>query len=150
MNNSGSVVPRILSRFSLSLEDLLVICDTMDLPPGVLRLKMRGSSAGQKGLHSIISVLGTGDFMRLYIGIGRPGAGAEGAGSAGEPGAGASGRGSDVISHVLGVPGGGDALAIAGAVERAAGAVLRLLAVPPELVMNEINARESNTHEINT
>lgn len=145
MNNSGLVVPRILSRLSLSLENLLVICDTMDLPPGALRLKMRGSSAGQKGLRSIISVVGTGDFMRLYIGIGRPGAGAACSDSAGEPE-----RGSDVISHVLGVPEGGDARAIAGAVERAAGAVLRLLAVSPDVVMNEVNTRENNTHEINT
>jgi PTH1 family peptidyl-tRNA hydrolase len=130
MNNSGSVVPLILSRFSLSLENLLVICDTMDLPPGTLRLKMRGSSGGQKGLKSIIGVLGTENFMRLYIGIGRPGMGTAGEGCPNE-----------VISHVLGTPEGGDARAIAGAARRAAQAVLRLLVTPPEGVMNEINTR---------
>lgn len=123
MNNSGSVVPRILSRFSLSPENLLVICDTMDLPPGTLRLKTRGSSAGQKGLKSIISVLGTEDFMRIYIGVGRPGPGVT------------------VISHVLGTADEGDARAIAAAAERAALAVLKLLATPPEGVMNEVNTR---------
>jgi PTH1 family peptidyl-tRNA hydrolase len=123
MNNSGSVVPGILSRLSLSLENLLVICDTMDLPPGALRLKTKGSSGGQKGLESIISVLGTGDFMRIYIGVGRPA------------------QGSDVVSHVLGTPEGGEAQAIADAARRAAQAVLRLLSSPPEGVMNEINTR---------
>jgi PTH1 family peptidyl-tRNA hydrolase len=123
MNGSGSVVPRILSRFSLSPENLLVICDTMDLPPGALRLKTRGSSAGQKGLKSIISVLGTEAFMRIYIGVGRPAPGTE------------------AVSHVLGVPEGRDAADIADAARRAAQAVLRLLACPPEGVMNEINTR---------
>jgi PTH1 family peptidyl-tRNA hydrolase len=123
MNNSGAVVPRILSRFSLTPENLLVICDTMDLPAGTLRLKMKGSSAGQKGLASIIAVLGTENFMRLYIGIGRPGPAA------------------DVLSHVLGVPEGEDAKAISSAAALAAEAALKLLATPPEGVMNEINAR---------
>jgi PTH1 family peptidyl-tRNA hydrolase len=121
MNRSGEVVPRILSRFSLKPENLLVLCDTMDLPAGALRLKTKGSSAGQKGLKSIISVLETEDFMRLYIGVGRPA------------------PGTDVLSHVLGMPEGEEAAAIALASGRAAQAVLRLLAEPPESVMNEIN-----------
>ena len=87
MNNSGEVLPLILARLGLGPENLLVFCDTMDLPPGALRLKMKGSSAGQKGLASIIRVLGTECFMRIYIGVGRPAAG------------------EDVIPHVLGEPG---------------------------------------------
>jgi PTH1 family peptidyl-tRNA hydrolase len=121
MNNSGDVLPRILSRFSLKPENLVVLCDTMDLPAGALRLKLKGSSAGQKGLKSIISVLGTEDFMRLYIGVGRPA------------------PGTDVLSHVLGAPVGEDAAAITLASGRAAQAVLKLLAFAPESVMNEIN-----------
>jgi PTH1 family peptidyl-tRNA hydrolase len=121
MNKSGAVVPRILSRFSLGPENLLVLCDTMDLPAGTLRLKMKGSSGGQKGLASVISVLGTENFMRLYIGIGRPAG--------------------DTISHVLGIPEEEDACSISAAAGRAAEAALRLLVTPPEGVMNEINAR---------
>ncbi|MCL1817892.1 MAG: aminoacyl-tRNA hydrolase [Spirochaetaceae bacterium] len=123
MNNSGEVLPRILSRLGLEPANLLVLCDTMDLPPGALRLKTRGSSAGQKGLASIIRVLGTECFMRVYIGVGRPAAG------------------EDVVAHVLGAPDEEDAAALARAVDRAAQAALSLLTVPPEGVMNEINSR---------
>jgi PTH1 family peptidyl-tRNA hydrolase len=123
MNKSGEVLPRILSRLSLGVENLLVFCDTMDLPAGTLRLKMKGSSAGHRGLASVIGVLGTENFMRMYIGVGRPGAG------------------SDVISHVLGSFSGEEAEAVAASARRAAGAALRLLVDAPEGVMNEINTR---------
>jgi PTH1 family peptidyl-tRNA hydrolase len=123
MNRSGEVLPRILARLGLDRENLVVLCDTMDLPPGVLRLKTRGSSAGQKGLASVISVLGTENFMRIYIGVGRPAAG------------------TDVIAHVLGEPGEEEAAALARAADRAAGAALMLLEAAPEDVMNEINSR---------
>jgi PTH1 family peptidyl-tRNA hydrolase len=121
MNRSGEVLPRILLRLSFGAENLLVFCDTMDLPPGALRLKTKGSSAGHGGLKSVIGVLGTENFMRIYIGVGRPGAG------------------SDVISHVLGTPEDGAAALIAQAAGRAARAALRLLEISPEGVMNEIN-----------
>lgn len=73
MNLSGVAVKVLLKRYKSDLTDLLVVCDDMDLELGRLKLKASGSSAGQKGLASIIEYLGSNSFSRLRIGIGRPG-----------------------------------------------------------------------------
>jgi PTH1 family peptidyl-tRNA hydrolase len=54
------------------LSDLLVIYDDLDLPLGKIRLRQSGSSGGHKGMNSIISALGSEDFPRIRVGIGRP------------------------------------------------------------------------------
>jgi len=72
MNRSGYAVARLVEFFKLEPEHLLVICDDLNLPVGRLRLRARGSAGGQKGLNDIIRQLGTQDFCRLRIGIGRP------------------------------------------------------------------------------
>jgi len=72
MNASGSAVLEMVEQFSISPQELLVICDCLDLPLGALRLRRRGSSGGHHGLDSIIDALGTDDFPRLRVGIGRP------------------------------------------------------------------------------
>jgi PTH1 family peptidyl-tRNA hydrolase len=54
------------------LSDFLVIYDDMDLPLGKIRLRQNGSSGGHKGMNSIISALGSEDFPRIRVGIGRP------------------------------------------------------------------------------
>ncbi|MGM0651428.1 MAG: aminoacyl-tRNA hydrolase [Bacillota bacterium] len=72
MNRSGLAVSELLRYYKFSPEELLVICDDLDLPPGVIRLKGRGGSAGHRGIQSIIHSLGTSDFARLRIGIGKP------------------------------------------------------------------------------
>ena len=69
MNRSGT----ILSYFQRPLS--VVVCDQMDLPPGTIRIRKSGSSAGHRGLSSIIEHKGDGEFVRIYIGIGRPLAG---------------------------------------------------------------------------
>lgn len=72
MNDSGDSV-RALARLSnVAPERILVICDDLDIPFGRLRLREKGGSGGQRGLRSIINQLGTEDFPRLRIGIGRP------------------------------------------------------------------------------
>lgn len=72
MNCSGDIFPKILQQHDMDPSNLLVVCDNMDLEVGTARLKLKGSSAGQKGLQSIIRKLGTDQFMRLYIGVGKP------------------------------------------------------------------------------
>ncbi len=71
MNLSGKAVQSVLTTYKLSdLSNLLVIYDDIDLPFGALRLRERGSHGGQKGMKSIITTLGTGEFPRLRVGIG--------------------------------------------------------------------------------
>jgi len=122
MNNSGDVFPALLRR--RRAHTLLVICDNLDLPAGACRLRRRGSSAGHKGLESIIRRTGSGDFMRLYIGIGHPG------------------RTEEVVDHVLSAPGEAEAALIGRGLERAADAVLRLPVEGPERVMNGLNQQK--------
>ena len=72
MNLSGQAVSSLVRYYKVPLENLLVIHDDLDLPLGTLRLRPGGGSAGQKGLGSTIQQLGTQQFSRLRIGIGRP------------------------------------------------------------------------------
>jgi PTH1 family peptidyl-tRNA hydrolase len=69
MNASGEAISALLKKLNLAAEDLLVVSDEIDLPVGVLRLKPKGSSGGQKGLKSVEAMLGTRDFARLRVGI---------------------------------------------------------------------------------
>lgn len=69
MNNSGDIA-RYFSSYDV--ERLIVVCDNLDLPVGHIRIRKGGSSAGHNGLKSLISQLGSGEFIRIYIGIGRP------------------------------------------------------------------------------
>jgi len=72
MNLSGQAVSALLKFYKIPLERMLVIHDDLDLPLGTLRLRPSGGSAGQRGLASIIDRLGTQEFPRLRLGIGRP------------------------------------------------------------------------------
>ncbi|WP_237225773.1 aminoacyl-tRNA hydrolase [Rubinisphaera sp. JC750] len=72
MNLSGRSVGSLMKFYKVDLEDLLVISDDLNLPCGQLRLRASGSSGGQKGIRDIIAHLGTEDFPRLRVGIGRP------------------------------------------------------------------------------
>ena len=72
MNLSGQSVAGLLRFYKIPLEQLLVVHDDIDLPIGTLRIRPGGGAGGQKGLASTIERLGTQDFPRMRIGIGRP------------------------------------------------------------------------------
>lgn len=72
MNLSGRSAASLLSRLKVKPQDLLVVCDDLDLALGKVRIRPRGSSGGHKGLKSIIECLGSEGFARLRVGIGRP------------------------------------------------------------------------------
>jgi PTH1 family peptidyl-tRNA hydrolase len=72
MNKSGESVGPLLHWYKLSLDHLLVIYDDLDIPLGDLRLRPQGGSGGHRGMRSIIQQLGSGEFARLRVGIGRP------------------------------------------------------------------------------
>jgi PTH1 family peptidyl-tRNA hydrolase len=91
MNNSGESVARLVRKFKVKVENLIVIHDDIDLPLGRIRIRPGGSSGGQKGINSIIQHLGNEEFIRVRVGIGRPNG--QETGRNGED---------DVINHVLG------------------------------------------------
>ena len=72
MNRSGNAVSSFMNFYKITPDRILVIHDDMDLPFGSLRIRSGGGSAGQRGMQSIISRLGTHSFPRLRVGIGRP------------------------------------------------------------------------------
>lgn len=72
MNLSGEAVAPLASFYKIPAEQILVAHDELDLPPGIIKLKKGGGSAGHNGLKSIAALLGTPDFERLRIGIGHP------------------------------------------------------------------------------
>src|SRR4028119_1695308 len=84
MNLSGQSIRAVLDWYKLPPESVLVIYDDMDLPVGKLRLRLSGSAGGHNGIKSAIAHLGTQNFPRLRIGIGK------------------SGTEKDSVSHVLG------------------------------------------------
>ena len=72
MNLSGESIGRLINKFRIDLDDLLIIHDDLDLPRGNIRIRHGGGSGGHKGIDSIIASLNSQDFTRLRIGIGRP------------------------------------------------------------------------------
>ncbi|MFO8082800.1 MAG: aminoacyl-tRNA hydrolase [Desulfobacterales bacterium] len=84
MNRSGPPVYRLSNFYRISCEDMLIVHDDIDLAFGRIKIKEKGGDGGHKGIRSIKDAFGEGDFIRLRIGIGRSGAGA------------------DVVNHVLG------------------------------------------------
>ncbi len=71
MNNSGRSVARIMGRFGITPAEMVVVQDDVDLPCGVLRIKKGGSAGGHRGVASIINSIGSDQFIRLKIGVGR-------------------------------------------------------------------------------
>jgi PTH1 family peptidyl-tRNA hydrolase len=110
MNESGAALPPLLRRTSLEdLSRLVIVHDELDLEPGRLQLKRGGGLAGNNGLKSIAQAIGTNEFSRLRIGIGKPPSKEQGA------------------DYVLQRPTGARKVALSDQVERAADAIELLL-----------------------
>lgn len=124
MNRSGEIFSYVLKKTGADISDIILICDNMDLEPGMIRLKKKGSSAGHNGIKSVIANLGTSEFKRLYIGVGR------------------DKTGNSVIEHVLGRFGENEAVEFEKAVDNAADALMMLTEKDPDLVMNGINKKK--------
>ena len=72
MNESGRPAEAVMKFFKLEPDAVLVVHDEIDLPPARLQARLGGGTAGHNGLRSIASQLGTTDFLRLRVGVGRP------------------------------------------------------------------------------
>ena len=128
MNVSGEAVAPLSRRLGITPKEILVISDDLDLAPGRLRLRQGGSDGGHNGLKSIISQLGSAEFKRVRVGIGRP----------------ESGKTAD---YVLSGFEGDEEKAFAAAVDRAAQAVQTVLSAGMTAAMNKFNAAEKNDTE---
>ena len=73
MNNSGGSIKSLLSYYNIKPEETLVIHDELDLPVGLIKLKLGGGHGGHNGLRDTIKALDTNNFYRLRMGIGHPG-----------------------------------------------------------------------------
>jgi len=119
VNRSGVAVNLLMQRLKVEPCDLLVIHDDLDLPLEKLKFKKGGSSAGHKGVESIIEALGTPEFLRLRLGVGRPAG--------------------DAVDYVLGEFLCCEKETVKEVVECAAGAVEYMLAFGPHQAMNKYN-----------
>jgi len=129
MNSSGQSISRLIQRFNIDLDDLLVIHDDLDLPLGKIRIRHGGSSGGHKGVESIITELGSQDFSRLRVGIGRPGV-AESSTEISE---------ADTIAYVLSDFTPDEKQTIAKVIPKVSEAILCFLTDGPTAAMNKYN-----------
>ncbi len=70
MNGSGRAVETLLSQFQLTLQEMILVLDDLNLPLGRIRIRERGSSGGHRGLESVIQALESDEFIRVRLGIG--------------------------------------------------------------------------------
>lgn len=122
MNLSGNAVSALMNWFKVPVTGLVVIFDDLDLPPGKIRIRPGGGHGGHRGMKSIIEQLGTGEFSRVRIGIGRP-----------------PNPDWDVADWVLGKLAGEEEILTGRAVERAADAVITLIGEGIDSAMNRFN-----------
>ena len=127
MNASGESVGSLMKKLNVNPEDLIVIHDDLDLPAGKIRLRLGGGSGGHKGIESIISRIGTKDFYRIRVGVGRPDADDETA------------KEETVISYVLSNFPDEEKAAIDEAINQVCDAVVVLLKEGITTAMNQFN-----------
>jgi len=121
MNRSGQAVATAADFYKLNIGDLIVVTDDMDIEPGRIRLRYKGSAGGHNGLADIIQKLGTNEFARCRVGIGRC---AE----------------ADAVGYVLDKPKKDEKPLLAEAIERARNAVLCWIEYGIETAMNKFNS----------
>jgi PTH1 family peptidyl-tRNA hydrolase len=122
MNRSGVALRGLLARAQVDLERVVVVHDDLDLPFGRLRIRRTGGHGGHNGLRSLVETIGSGDFVRLKIGIGRP-----------------AGLG-EVIEYVLGPFSDDEKAELPGIIDRAADAVQCIVVDGPLQAMNQFSA----------
>jgi PTH1 family peptidyl-tRNA hydrolase len=121
MNRSGQAVATAAGFYKLNIGELIVVTDDMDLEPGRIRIRAKGSAGGHNGLADIIEKLGKNEFARCRIGIGRS---AE----------------REAVSYVLNKPAEDQEPLLAAAIERARNAVLCWIEYGIETAMNKFNS----------
>ena len=129
MNRSGAAVAALTRKRGLEPQDVIVVADDAELGLGRLRLRARGGAGGHNGLKSIVQDLGSEEFIRVRVGIGRSG-GAE-----------------ELTGHVLGRFTAEERAALAALIPQAAEAVICLLTDGVEPAMNRYNGERSKAEQ---
>jgi PTH1 family peptidyl-tRNA hydrolase len=124
MNLSGQPVQMLAGFFKIKPEEILVVHDELDFPPGVARLKQGGGIAGHNGLKDISQRLATHDYWRLRLGVGKPPAGREGA------------------DYVLERPSADDKAAIDHSIDKALALLPQMLAGDMQGAMNKLHTED--------
>ncbi len=126
MNRSGEAVTSAADFYKIPLENIIVIHDEMDVSLGRILIKPGGGSAGNNGIKSIISYLGSKEFIRVRIGIGKPGAKSDGS------------------SHVLSSFSKSESSMVEDSIVTAADAVLEIIQNGFQSAMNKYNSKSKN------
>jgi len=124
MNVSGHAVQRSAAFYQVEPKQIVVVHDEIDLPLGTLRVKVGGGHGGHNGLRSIIQELGTQEFMRVRVGVGRPGP---------------AGKGSNVAGFVLDDFAKSERTEVEIVIKEAADAVEEVIKNGPTRAMNKFN-----------
>lgn len=123
MNLSGEAIRGFIDYYKIAPSEIIVLCDDVDLPLGMLRLRKDGRSGGHNGLKSIEKCLGTQDFARLRIGVG------------------AKHEKQDLADHVLGKFTNEEALLLPQVIENAVSALKSLVSEDMDKVMSRVNQK---------
>lgn len=124
MNLSGNSVGEAVDFYKLDpAQELIVIYDDIDLAPGNLRIRKKGSAGGHNGMKDIIARLGTQEFLRIRVGVG------------------AKIEGQDLVNHVLGHFSGEDRKLVEDAISNAADAVRLMVQEQTDAAMNQYNKK---------
>lgn len=123
MNNSGEAMVPLAKFYQIQPEQILVVHDEIDLPPGVVKFKTGGGHGGHNGLRDIVTHLGSKDFHRLRVGVGHPGEQAK------------------VVSYVLSRPTSAESQLIDAGLDKA-------LAVFPQILQGEFTLAMNELHSV--
>jgi peptidyl-tRNA hydrolase, PTH1 family len=123
MNRSGQSVAALARYYDIPADEILIVHDEIDLPPGTVRLKLGGGHGGHNGLRDIIAALGDRDFVRLRIGVGHPG------------------HKDDVVDAVLSRPSAREENLILEGMDKAFDALPQVLAGKSQRAMNLLNRK---------
>ncbi|HEY8251009.1 MAG TPA: aminoacyl-tRNA hydrolase [Burkholderiales bacterium] len=129
MNLSGQPVQMLAGFFRIKPEEVLVVHDELDFPPGTVRLKQGGGIAGHNGLKDISQRLATHEYWRLRLGVGKPPVGTEGA------------------DYVLQKPSAEDRAAIDAAIQKSLEVLPQILAGDVQAAMNKLHTEEPKKAE---
>lgn len=121
MNLSGKAIAQVVNFYKISLENIIVIYDDIDVEKGLIRIRKKGSSGSHNGMKSVVEELGTEEFARVRVGIGKPK------------------YDNDMINYVIGAMSEEDAEILDKGTDKAKDAIIDILKNGIDVAMNKFN-----------